>query len=164
MGFFIWFINNLSVINVTGPWSNVFLLRILIFICIFIVGTIVLDIIPLREFVNFFTKRLDKERVAIHIGDSQIIELDKIRLTIIHRINLIIAIGQVIASLFVYFLAYLYGTSQISIKEVTVGNIALNQITAEYLFISCLIIFGSCLFVSGSLMIYMNREIISLGI
>ncbi|GAF75475.1 unnamed protein product, partial [marine sediment metagenome] len=124
----------------------------------------VLDIIPLREFVYFFTKKLDKQRVAIDLGFGQIIELDKTRLTILHRVNLTVAIGQIISSLFIFYLIYLFGMQIVSIEKITVGKIIISQIMAEYFFMSSLVLFGCCLLVSGSLMIYMNREVLTLGV
>ena len=168
VGLFIWAINNISVISVRISGFNIVftkvLLRILIIICIFTIGTIVLDIVPLREFVYFFTKKLDKQRVAIDLGFGLIIELDKTRLTILHRVNLAIAIGQIISSLFVFYLIYLFGIQIVSIEKITVGKIIISQIMAEYFFMSSLVLFGCCLLVSGSLMIYMNREVLTLGV
>ena len=168
VGLFIWAINNISVISVRISGFNIFfhyvLMRILIIICIFTIGTIVLDIVPLREFVYFFTKKLDKQRVAIDLGFGLIIELDKTRLTILHRVNLAIAIGQIISSLFIFYLIYLFGMQIVSIEKITVGKIIISQIMAEYFFMSSLVLFGCCLLVSGSLMIYMNREVLTLGV
>ena len=139
VGLFIWAINNISVISVRISGFNIVftkvLLRILIIICIFTIGTIVLDIVPLREFVYFFTKKLDKQRVAIDLGFGLIIELDKTRLTILHRVNLAIAIGQIISSLFIFYLIYLFGMQIVSIEKITVGKIIISQIMAEYFFI-----------------------------
>ncbi|MFW9898400.1 MAG: APC family permease [Candidatus Thorarchaeota archaeon] len=168
VGLFIWMINNVSVISVTISGFNIFfhyvLLRILIFICIFTIGTIVLDIVPLREFIYFFTKKLDKERVAIDLGFGQIIELDKMRLKILQRVNLAIAIGQIISSLFVFFMIYLFGIEIVSIEKITIGNINISHIMAEYFWLAGLILLGCSLLVSGVLMIYVNREVLSLGV
>ncbi|MFX1394158.1 MAG: APC family permease [Promethearchaeota archaeon] len=168
VGLFIWVINNLSIISVSISGFNLFfhdvLLRILIIICIFTIGTVILDIIPLREFVYFFTKKLDKERVAIDLGFGQIIELDKTRLKILSRVNLTIAVTQIISSLFVFFMIYLFGMEIVSIEKITLGTIIINQEMAEYFFISGLILLGCSLLVSGGVMIYLNREVLSLGV
>ncbi|MFX1394808.1 MAG: APC family permease [Promethearchaeota archaeon] len=168
VGLFIWIINNLSIISVTISGFNIFfhdvLLRILIFICIFTIGTVILDIIPLREFAYFFTKKLDKQRVAIDLGFGQIIELDKTRLKILHRVNLAIAVAQIISSLFIFFIIYLFGIGIVSIEKITLGTIVINQLMAEYFFISGLILLGCSLLVSGGLMIYLNREVLTLGV
>lgn len=168
VGLFIWVINNVSVISVAITGFNIFfhyvLLRILIFICIFTIGTIILDIVPLREFIYFFTKKLDKERVAIDLGFGQIIELDKMRLKILHRVNLAVAIVQIISSLFVFFMIYLFGMEIVSIEKITLGNINISHIMAEYFWLAGLILLGCALLVSGVLMIYLNREVLSLGV
>ncbi|MFX1259107.1 MAG: APC family permease, partial [Promethearchaeota archaeon] len=160
VGAFIWIINNLSVLNSSINGFEIFftivLLRILIFIGIFTIGTVILDIVPLREWVYFFVKKVDKERVAINIGTGQIIELDKTRSMIIHNINLIIGIIQLISSVFVFFMAFLFGVNIISIEIITFRNYTISQMAAEYFFMTSLIIFGSCLFVSGILMLYLN--------
>ena len=168
VGLFIWVINNLSIISVSISGFNLFfhyvILRILIFICIFTIGTVILDIIPLREFVYFFTKKLDKQRVAIDLGFGQIIELDKTRLKILHRVNLAIGGAQIISSLFLFFIIYLFGIGIVSIEKITLGTIIITQVMAEYFFISGLILLGCSLLVSGGLMIYLNREVLSLGV
>ncbi len=168
IGIFILIINNFSVLNspIQG-FESVFtkiLLRILIFIGIFAIGTVILDIIPLREFVYFFVKKVDKERVAIDVGIGQIIELDKTRIKLIHFVNLLIGIVQLIASGFVFLLIYLLGMNFVSIEKVTIGNMIIYEEMAEYFLLASLILFGCVLLVSSVLMLYLNREVKLIGI
>lgn len=167
IGFFIWVINNLSIVSATVTGLDTIfsrlLLRILIIICIITFGTIVLDIVPLREFVFFFTRKLNKKKVAIDLGFGQIIELDKTKVKIIYRINLIIAATQIISAIYIFIIVYLFGMEYISVERIVIRGIIISHIMAEYLIISSLIIFACCLFVSGGLMIYINREVLVLG-
>ncbi|TFG21840.1 MAG: amino acid permease [Promethearchaeota archaeon] len=167
VGFSIWIINNVTIISVTISGLDTlfsrFLLRILIIICIISIGTIVLDIIPLREFVFFFTRKLDKKKVAIDLGFGQIIELDKTKVKIIYRINFIIAVIQMLSAIYIFFLVYLFGMGYISLEKIVISGIIIRQTMAEYLIISNLILFGFTLLVSGGLMIYISREVLALG-
>jgi len=164
VGTFIWVINNLAILKSPIPgFTTIFtfiLLRILIIIGIFAIGTIVLDIIPLREWIYMVVRKLDKEKVAINIGTGQIIELNETRLKAIHSVNLIIAIVQVISSGFVFFLIFLFGMNIISIETITIGQIVINRVVGNYIFIACLYFLAFILLVSGMFLIYLNRELI----
>ncbi|MBY9019080.1 MAG: amino acid permease, partial [Candidatus Lokiarchaeota archaeon] len=59
IGFSIWAINNFSAVSPELVIIN----RILIGILVFIIGTVIFDIFPLREVVYFFIKIVDKEKV-----------------------------------------------------------------------------------------------------
>ena len=164
VGMCIWIINNMIILHSPIPGFEMFftivLLRILIIICIFAIGTVFLDIIPLREVVYFVIKKVDKEKVAIDIGIGQIIELDKNRLKLIHNANLIIAFIQLISSGFIFCLIFLFGMDIISIEKITVGTIIISNIIGNYFFAASLIFLGVSLFFSGILLIYLNRKMI----
>ncbi len=168
VGILIWILNNLSTIS--SPILGLelifhfVLLRILIFTCIFGLGTIILDLIPLREMTYFVIKKIDKDKVAINVGIGQIIELDKSKLKLIFNVNIITGVIQLISSVFIFILAYLFLINIISIEEIIVGHIIISQLTGEYIFIVSLFLFGIFLFFSGLLSLYLNREIKSLGI
>ena len=168
IGFFIWILNNLGTINsaILG-FSTIFslgLLRILIFICIFTIGTIFFDIIPLKELVYFFTKRMSKKEVAIDIGVGRIIELKKIKSKLIYNINIIIGVVQIASSLFIFALIALITFDVISIESITFGSTIIPQKTGEFLFVAFLMFFGTILLFSGPLSLYVNRETKTLGI
>ncbi|MBY8982600.1 MAG: amino acid permease, partial [Candidatus Lokiarchaeota archaeon] len=88
IGFFIWILKNISTINSSIPEGimifDLFLLRILIFFGIFVIITVIFDIIPIREIVYSFVKRIDREKIAITIGEGRIIELEKKHTRIIY--------------------------------------------------------------------------------
>ncbi|MFX1386161.1 MAG: APC family permease, partial [Promethearchaeota archaeon] len=112
VGIFIWVINNFSIMvsPITGFLSifSFVLLRILIFICIFASATIFFDIIPLKELIFFFIKRVNKKEVAIDIGIGQIIELKRSKAKLLYYINIIISIIQIFSSIFIFILASLF--------------------------------------------------------
>ena len=168
LGVLIWIINNLSVLNSPINGFNVvfqyILMRILIFICVFTIGTMILDIFPLREIAYYFVRKINKKEVAIDIGIGQIIDLKKSKVKLIYSINLIIGIIQIISSIFVFTIASLFITDIISIDSVTIGSTTIPQITAEYIFTSILALFGIILLFSGPLWLYFNRELKTLGI
>jgi len=168
LGVLIWIINNLSVLNSPINGFDVsfqyILMRILIFICIFTIGTMILDIFPLREIAYYFVRKVNKKEVAIDIGIGQIIDLKKSKVKLIYSINLIIGIIQILSSIFVFTIASLFITDIISIDSVTIGSETIPQITAEYIFILILILFGITLLFSGPLWLYFNRELKTIGI
>ncbi|MCK4287490.1 MAG: hypothetical protein KAX18_14865, partial [Candidatus Lokiarchaeota archaeon] len=168
VGVFIWILNNLGRINspIQG-FTTIFslgLMRILIVICIFIIGTIFLDIIPLKELVYFFIKKVSKKEVAINIGVGRIIELKKSKLKLIYNVNRIIGFIQIASSLFAFSLIALITFDIISIENIIFGSIIIPEKTGEFLFVSLLIFFGTILIFSGPLSLYINRETKSLGI
>ena len=60
------------------------------------------DIIPLKELVFFFIKRLSKKEVAIDMGMARIIELTKVKSKIIYYVNIGIGVIQIVSSLFIF--------------------------------------------------------------
>ncbi len=167
VGIFIWVINNLSIVSSTiDGFTSIFsyvLLRILIFFCIFIIGTIFFDIVPLKEVVYFFIKRVNKAEVAIDIGIGQIIELKKSKAKLIYYINITIDIVQISCSIFIFILASLFAMDILSIDTITLGNTVVSQKTSEFLFLAILIFLGTILFFSGTLSLHRNRETGLLG-
>ncbi|MFX0029560.1 MAG: amino acid permease, partial [Candidatus Hermodarchaeota archaeon] len=168
VGIFIWIINNLSIITSPSPgFVNIFsfiFLRFLIFICIFSIGTIFLDIFPLKELVFFFIKRINKKEVAIDVGVGRIIELKKIKSKLIYYINFAIALVQIASSLFIFSLISLFSLDIISIDNITFGTTEISQRMAEFLFNSILLFFSTILLFSGIFSLYLNRETKTLGI
>ncbi len=162
VGTLIWVLNNVSILSSPTQGYELFftqvLLRILIVICIFTIGTIFLDIIPLREITYFLIKKVDKERVAIDIGVGQIIELDKTESKLIHNANIIIGIMQIVSSLFIFYMVTLLEMDFISIEQITFRGIKIDHITSEFLYTSSLLFFGICLSISGAYMLYLNRK------
>jgi APA family basic amino acid/polyamine antiporter/amino acid efflux transporter len=168
LGFFIWILNNLGTLNspiqgFTATFSFG-LLRILIFICIFTIGTIFLDIMPLKELVYFFTKRMSRKEVAIDIGVGRIIELKKSKSSLIYNINIVIGIIQIASSLFIFSLIALITFNIISIESIIFGSIIVPQNTGEFLFVAFLMFLGILLLFSGPLNLYLNRETKTFGI
>ncbi|MFX1311255.1 MAG: APC family permease [Promethearchaeota archaeon] len=168
VGIFLWVINNLSVLSspIQG-FPSIFsyiLSRILIFICIFAIGSVFFDIIPLKELVYFFIKRVNKEEIAIDVGIGRIIELKKSKVNLIYYINLIIGVVQIFSSLFIFTLIAFFTMDILSIENISLGKTLVSQTTGEYLFISILVFFSITLLFSGSLCLYRNRETRTLGI
>ncbi|MGQ4873531.1 MAG: APC family permease [Promethearchaeia archaeon] len=167
-GIMIWLVANFAVIESNIPNLNLIFreifLRILIYICIFAIATVVLDIVPIREFVYYFVRMMDKEKVAIKIGGGQIIELDKNKNAIIHKINLIIGILELLSSCFIFYLFYLLSMDIISISRINLGIIEIQKAASKYLFIAASLTLGICLFISGIILLYINYEQKKLGI
>ncbi len=168
VGLFIWVLNNLSVL--TSPIPGIpaiftfILLRILIVICVFIIGTIFFDVIPLKELVYFFIKRINKDEVAIDIGIGRIIELKKTKAKSIYYMNIIIGVIQIISAIFIFAIVSLFVFEIISIESITFGNNHISQATGEYLFLAFLIFLGTILLFSGPFSLYINKETKTLGI
>lgn len=160
IGFSIWAINNFSDISSELVIIN----RILIGIVVIIIVTVIFDIFPLREVVYFFIKKVDKGKVAINIGNAQIIELGKTRSKLIHLLNYSFALLQIISSIIIFVITSLILADEIIITELTIGSTVIPQMTTYYLFNSILIIFGIVLAFSGMLLWYTNRELKSIGI
>lgn len=163
----IWMINNISILSFElSGLDNIFssvLLRILIIICIIVIVTIVLDIVPLRELVFYFTRKLDRKKVAIDLGFGQIIEFDKTKVKIVYIVNLIIALLEILSALFIFFIVYLFGMNYVSIVQIKLGDIIIQQVMAEYFLVAILVFFASSLLISGVIMVYINREVLVLG-
>ncbi len=164
IGLFIWVINNYSV---TDP-DLIIINRILIIVCVFTFITVILDLLPLRELAYYYVKFVDKEKVAINIGNAQIIDLGKKRSSVIHNINLIITVLQFISSLVIFSIGFMFVNSLISIEEIIV-NIgpsitSIPGLDGTTLFTSILFIFGTFLFICGILSWYRNKEIKLLGL
>jgi len=160
ISFIIWAINNFT----TPSLQFLIINRVLVGIIIFIVGTVIFDIIPLREVVYFFIKKVDKGKVAINLGSSQIIEPGKTRSKFINMINYAFALLEIISGIIIFTLAFLIFNGEIIITELTIGSTIIPQITINYLFNSILVIFGIVLILSGILLWYTNRELKSIGI
>jgi amino acid transporter len=168
VGIFIWILNNFSVlispiIGFPTTFSLV-LLRVLIFFCFFAIGTIFFDIIPLREVVYFFIRRVNKKEVAIDIGIGQIIELKKGKAKLIYNINIIVSIIQIFSSLFIFVIVSLFALDIISIDSITFGSIIISQTTAEFLFNATLIFLGTTLLFGGLFSLFLNKETKTLGV
>ena len=165
LGFLIWLVANFGILSSAMPGFEVVfrdvLLRILIYICILGLGTVVLDVIPLREIIYFVIRKTDKEKVAI-LG--QIIEMDKADVKTIHFINVIISYVQLISSIFIFFILILLGLNIVTIESVTLGNLIMSQEAAFYFFTIGLIFLGIVLFFGAISMLYLNRELKGLGI
>ena len=101
---------------------------------------------------------MDKERVAIDIGVGQIIELDKTESKLIYNSNTIIAIFQIISSLFIFYMVILFEMGFISIEQITFRGIKIGHIASEFFYRSSLLFFGICLSVSGAYMLYLNSK------
>lgn len=168
IGVFIWVINNLSIISSTiDGFTSIFsyvLLRILIFFCIFTLGTIFFDVVPLKEVIYFFIKRVTKAEVAINIGIGQIIELKKSKVRMIYYINNIIDIIQIFGSVFIFTIISLIPLDIISIESITFGNTIVSQKTCEFIFLAILVFLATILLFSGSNSLYLNRETKTLGL
>ena len=168
VGIFIWIINNLGIlISPTQGFTTIFssvLIRALIFVCIFSIGTIFFDIFPLKELVYFFIKRINKKEVAIDVGVGRIIELKKTKSEFIYYINLLISLIQIASALFIFSLISLFILNIISIDSISLGSPPIPQKTAEFLFNSVLLFLGTILLFSGVFSLYLNRETKSLGI
>jgi len=168
LGVFIVIINNLSSLNSSISWGvsffQLFLLRILIFFVIFAIATLIFDIIPIREFVYSFIRRIDKDKVAITIGGGQIIELERKHIKLIYYINLTISIIHFIGACFTLLLAYLIGTEFISIESLNFGDSFINFRGSEFIIITTFSVFGLSLLFSSIAQIYYNRELKTLGV
>ncbi len=168
LGIFIWIINNVSFLS--SPFQGFItifkdvLLRILIFICIFSLGTVFLDVFPLKELVYFFVKKINKGEVAIDVGIGQIIELKKSKTKIIYYTNISIGIIQIFSSIFIFILISLFAFEVISINEIIIGNTVIPHKTSEFIFFTILIFTGTVLLICGPFKLYLSRETKTLGI
>ena len=164
LGMFIWVINNFSYRNPILILIN----RILIGVCVFTIVTVILDLTPLRELAYFYVKKMDKEKVAINIGNAQIIDLGKKRSKIIHFTNLVITIMQFIACGIIFSIVYFLFNNLLSIQDINliIGTSVsyIPSTSGTVLFISILIVFGLSLFFCGILSWQRNREFKSIGI
>jgi len=161
LGVFIWITANFTDISsAINGFNDIFLeiiLRILIYIGIFTFGTVALDVIPLREMVYFFIKKVDREMIAI--GDGQIIELGEKRLKVIHIVNLILGILQITFAVFIFFVVYFVGSDIINLEQVLLGGTIIYQDAAEYFSLTILILFGLSISISGVIQLYSSREL-----
>ncbi len=164
IGFFIWVINNFSVIS---P-EVIFINRILVILIVFIIITVIFDLLPLRELAYYYVKFVDKEKVAINIGSAQIIDLGKKRSRIIYYINLLIAILQFSAGGVLLLIVFGLVNQSIAIQDIvlTLGDSisSIPSLAGSTLFMIILFIFGLTLLICGMLSWYRNKEIKSLGI
>ncbi|MBY9009068.1 MAG: amino acid permease [Candidatus Lokiarchaeota archaeon] len=164
IGLFIWVINNFSVVLPELMIIN----RILIALCVFIIITVVFDLLPLRELAYYYVKFMDKEKVAINIGSAQIIDLGKKRSKIIHYINLLIATLQFSAGGVVLIIVFMLLNQSIAIQDINlnIGTTVsyIPSLAGSTLITILLFIFGLTLIICGMLSWYRNKEIKSLGI
>ncbi len=164
LGIFIWMINNFSIVNTELVIIN----RILIVLCVITVITVILDLLPLRELAYYMVKFIDKERVAINIGNAQIIDLGKKRSKVIHILNLIITVLQLISGVIIFGIVFMFVNGTVSIQDINISsgmsNIKILSSAGTALFTSILFILGVILFIFGILSWYRNKEIKSLGI
>ena len=164
IGLFIGAINNFSVVNPELVLIN----RILIILCVFTIITVILDLLPLRELAYYYVKFVDKDRVAINIGNAQIIDLGKKRSKYIYNINLIIAVLQFISGVIIFAIVFMFVNHSILIEDlvVIIGTSITNipSFAATTLFTSILFIFGAILSIYGILSWYRNKEIKAIGI
>jgi hypothetical protein len=164
IGLFIWMINNFSIVSPDLVIIN----RVLIIICVFTIITVILDLLPLRELAYYYVKFVDKEKVAINIGNAQIIDLGKKRSKIIHNINLIITVLQLISGVVIFSIVFMFVNNSIFIQHISINiGMPVTNIPSSAgiaLFTSILFIFGAILFIFGILSWYRNKEIKSLGI
>lgn len=164
IGLFIWAINNFSVVNPDLVIIN----RVLIIVCVFTILTVILDLLPLRELAYYFVKFVDKERVAINIGNARIIDLGKKRSKLIHNINLIITVLQFISGVVIFSIVFMFVNNSVSIQDIfiNIGTSITNipGFAGTALFTSIIFIFGIILVIFGILSWYRNKEIKSLGI
>jgi APA family basic amino acid/polyamine antiporter/amino acid efflux transporter len=164
IGLFVWAINNYS-----DPNSSLIIInRILTIVCVFTIITVILDLLPLRELAYYYVKFIDKERIAINIGNAQIIDLGKKRAKVIHNINLLIAVLQFVSSIVIFTIVFMFVNNSISIPEITfyIGPSITNipSSTGNPLFTSILFILGIILLIFGILAWYRNKEIKALGL
>ncbi|MFX1494933.1 MAG: APC family permease [Promethearchaeota archaeon] len=160
IGFVIWIVNNFSSVNSTIITIN----RILIIIGVFTIGTTIFDLFPLRQVIYYFIKKVDKTKIAIKLGDAQIIELGKKRSKIIHVVNIIITLLQFVSVIFIFSIVYLLLNNVIAIEEINLGTTIITKEAGRFLFISILMFFGIILFFSTVILWYRNRELKQLGI
>ncbi|MHA2121736.1 MAG: APC family permease, partial [Promethearchaeota archaeon] len=120
---FIWIINNLGTISspllgFSVIFTNV-ILRILIGIGVISFATIFFDIIPLKELVFLFIRKLSKKEVAIDMGMARIIELTKVKSKLIYYINIGIGALQILSSLFIFSIVALFTLNIVSIETLS---------------------------------------------
>ncbi|MHA1805802.1 MAG: APC family permease [Promethearchaeota archaeon] len=168
IGSFIWILNNLSVLyspiqGFENEFSTIFL-RMIIFVCIFSFITIFFAVIPLTQIVYFFVKKINKNKVAITLGDARIIELTKTERKIIYNVNLSLGIVEIFCTVLIIIVLFLFGTNIISIHHITFGSTVLSESFSEYLFTSTLIFFAFFLMADGIVSLFLNREIKKIGI
>ncbi|MFO8017992.1 MAG: amino acid permease [Promethearchaeia archaeon] len=141
---------------------EIFLLIILVIICIVTTLSIILDIIPFKEWIYYIYKRRHKE-VAIKIGDGYIIELNKSHKKIIYLFNDILAYIQLLSMGFIFYLFSLIMTENLAI-EIVILHITLSHIASNYLFSFVILFLAIFLGLSGGLSLYYNRESKKIGI
>jgi len=164
IGLFIWVINNYSAIF---P-ELIFINRIVITVCVFAIITVIFDLLPLRELAYYYVKFVDKDKVAINIGNAQIIDLGKKRSKIIYYMNLLIALLQFSAGGVILIIVFMLLNQSVAIQDIilNIGNSVSNipSLAGSTLFALILFIFGLILIICGIMSWYRNKEIKSLGI
>ena len=145
------------VLNLDVIFSGL-LLRIFEILIICSLITIIFDIVTVREIVNYIIKRKEPEEVAIDVGRGKIIEASIREKRIIFIINIIIAGIQIASSLFAFSFAILIALDIIVIQEIGLFHLFLTNIVFEFIYISCLLIFGICAVASGVIKLYVDFE------
>lgn len=120
--------------------------------------TIVFDIIPLREIVYYLVKWIKREEVAIDVGKIEIVELNKNEKLIIFILNLVIGIVQILSSIFAFSLYILIALDYISIQQIIIFNLVMNEFASEFLIMISLILFGTSTLISGLIKIFIDFE------
>jgi amino acid transporter len=161
-------LNNYAILDSSVSWGvsffQLFLVRVLIFFGVFAISTLIFDIIPLREFIYYFVKKIDKEKVAITIGGGQIIELERKRIKIIYYFNLFVSLVQLIGAFFSIFLAFLVYTDFANIESLIFFDTFINKSGSEFIFITIFLVFGFSMLFSSIAQIYYNKELKTLGV
>jgi len=164
IGLFIWVINNFSVVFPELVVIN----RILIIVGVFTIITVIFDLLPLRELAYYYVKFVDKDKVAINIGNAQIIDLGKKRSKIIYYINLLISFLQFSAGCVILIIVFMLLNQNIAIQDIilNIGTSVSNipSLAGSTLLTIILFIFGLTLVICGIMSWYRNKEIKSLGI
>jgi len=158
----IWILKNTGIIASTLPSGtilfNFFFLRIMIFLIIITLITTFLDVVPIREIVHYFIKKIKKEKVTISIGEAQIVELEKSKTTVMFYLNLIIGSIEILGAIFVFVFLFLIELQFFTIVQLKIGLAFLDATGSKYIIISIMLVFASALLASGVLMLYYNWE------
>ncbi len=119
---------------------------------------IILDVVSVREIVNYIIEKKEPEEVAIDLGKGKIIEASKREKRIISIINILIAGIQIASSVFAFSFAILIALDLISIQEITLFHLFLTNIVFEFIFVSFLLLFAICALGSGVIKLYVDFE------
>jgi hypothetical protein len=161
LGFLVYIIANFALISSNILGFNLYfrevLLRILILILSITLITIVLEIISPREMINFFVKKIKKEKIIIKIGKGEIIHLSENQMKFIRIVNKFFGIIQITFATFSIVIALLIIADIISIVQTTIGSIILSEAGIEFIFVSILTLFGIILVFSSIGYIFIEK-------